>query len=202
MGSSDGRGRVDSPVVAYTDFTCPYSYMAEWAVLDPLQQELGVAVEWRAYELWPPPLPMPPPGSRTELQRWYELVLPLAGELGIEIRPPATSPRTRKAHEASSFAALHGKQGPFRRAVFRAHFIEGRDIGRVDVLVELGALVGLDPTALKVALDIDQLTEQVLREEASARDRGITGVPALIVGEETFIGLHPYAEVRRLIARK
>jgi predicted DsbA family dithiol-disulfide isomerase len=63
-------------------------------------------------------------------------------------------------------------------AIYHAYFLEGRDIGRIDVLVAIGTSVGLDATDLRVELDVDRWTERVEADEAEAAALGITGVPA------------------------
>jgi predicted DsbA family dithiol-disulfide isomerase len=67
-----------------------------------------------------------------------------------------------------------------RDALFAAYFGAGRDIGRIDVLVEIGEGCGLDRTELKVTLDIDQHTEEIEREEEEAVRLGLQGVPAYV----------------------
>jgi predicted DsbA family dithiol-disulfide isomerase len=84
-------------------------------------------------------------------------------------------------------------------SLYRAFFVDGADIGRIDVLVQIGEGVGLDPTGLKVALDIDQQTDRVLADQAEARARGIAAVPALLSGDRQMIGLHHYDAIRELV---
>ena len=67
-----------------------------------------------------------------------------------------------------------------RDALYAAYFGEGLDIGRIDVLVEIGTGVGLDRTALKVSLDIDQQTAAVDADRAEAQALRLSAVPAFI----------------------
>src|SRR5690606_26776354 len=132
------------------------------------------------FELYPSPTPLPEPAHpRQELQA----AAPLARELGIAVlSPPALRPRTRKAHEAAAFAATRGLIAPMRRALYRAYWHDGQDIGRIDVLMEVAAAVGIDPTDLKIELDIDRQREAVLRDLALARRLGVRGVPTGFIG--------------------
>lgn len=138
-------------LILFADFTCPDSYSTETALVE-IARELGTEVGYRAFERYPAGTPL------------------------LDMRP-----RTRKAHETARFARLRGLERPMRDAIYAAHFVEGRDIGRVDVLVELGVALGLDRTELKVVLDIDQLTDAVLQDRAVAARLGITETPALVV---------------------
>ena len=90
-----------------------------------------------------------------------------------------------------------------REAIFRACFAEGRDVGRIDVLVEIGAALGLDATELKVVLDLDSFGAAVDADQALARRLGIEAVPALIVGggaeARLLVGAQPYVALRALL---
>lgn len=164
------------PVFAFLDFTSPFCYVAE-AVLRRLEAEGAVEVRPRAWEQHPAPAPLPPADAAT----WNAAAV-LAREEAIHLAPPPAPVRTAKAHEAALFAEQHGAGGPLRAAIFRAYCAEGRDIGRIDVLVELGTGVGLDPSELRVVLDVDALSARVAWESAEGRRIGITHVPALIIG--------------------
>jgi predicted DsbA family dithiol-disulfide isomerase len=59
--------------------------------------------------------------------------------------------------------------------LFRAYFLDARDIGDHQVLAEIAAAVGLSPES-------DQATHEVRTEEEWARRQGIQGVPFFIVG--------------------
>lgn len=185
-------------VVVYSDYVCPFSYMAE-PLLARLRAEEGVRIEHRAFELRPTPTPLLDPDDEELHELWHSTVLPLAREHGVEIRMPPVQPRTRKAHEAAAHARTAGLFQSMRAAIFQAFFVDGEDIGRVDVLVELGTAVGLDATNLKVALDIDQCTEQVLADESEARASGVAAIPALLTEDRRMVGLHPYDAVRELV---
>lgn len=138
------------PVILFADFTCPESYTTETALAE-IAAAWDIHVDFRGLERYPAGTPLP------------------------DVRP-----RTRKAHEAARFARERGLERPMRDAIYAAHFVEGWDIGRVDVLVEIGSTLGLDHTELKVVLDIDQLTDAVLDDRRIAGQLGITETPSLI----------------------
>ena len=162
------------PVTLFADFTCPFSYVTE-AMLWSLDAE----VDRRALERFPAGAPLP---STAEPLGWEDTVRPLAEEAGVVLHRPRARPRTRKAHEAAYFARERDLGKAMREAIYSAFFADRQDIGRIDVLVELGAGIGLDRTELKVALDIDQWADAVFRDGAAARQLGITNTPTLLLG--------------------
>ena len=187
------------PVVVFSDFTCPFSYVTE-AALRRLEDEGVAAPAYAAFELYPAPAPLPPPDGG-----WLDAVRPLADEAGVVLRAPPVSARTRKAHEAARLAESKGVGRAMREAIFAAYFQGGRDVGRIDVLVELAAVLGLDLSETKAALDVDVFTTQVERDEALARRAGITATPALIVGTgpgaTLLLGAQTYGALREALER-
>ena len=189
------------PVLVFSDFTSPFCHVTE-AALRRLQAEGLAAPRYAAFELYPAGTALPAAPSAGELAA----ARPLAQELGMELRAPATLPRTRKAHEAARLAEAKGVGREMREALFAAYFRDGRDVGRIDVLVELAAALGVDATEAKVVLDVDSLSGRVAADQALARRLGIAAVPALVVGggpgAELAVGAQPYAALRALLERR
>jgi predicted DsbA family dithiol-disulfide isomerase len=183
-------------VVTYQDYVCPFCYVAE-APLARLRAD-GVRLERRAFELCPSPLPL----ARAVPDRpaWDEAVAPLATRLGVEIRWPPQPARTRKAHEAAAHARTLGLLEEMHAAIFRAHFVEGRDIGRIDVLAAIGGEIGLDAGDLRFALGADRWTEQVVADGRAAAALGIDAVPAFVrdtaAGVEALLGVRDHETLR------
>jgi predicted DsbA family dithiol-disulfide isomerase len=182
-------------LVVYSDYVCPFCYLAD-SVVARLRGE-GLQCEYRAFELRPAPAPLID-GDNDYIQRaWTESVVPLAARLDVEIHRPKIHLRSQKAHEAVAFARERGRVDEMHAAVFRAFFLQGMDIGRIDLLVGIGEALGLDRTELRVALDIDRYTEAVLAVERSAVQEGIVGVPTFITESgERMVGVQSYDALR------
>jgi predicted DsbA family dithiol-disulfide isomerase len=188
----------------FSDYACPYCYLAE-AALAPLRAEGRVAYDMAAYELRPAGTPLPSPDAGWMRRAWQETVSPLAAQVGLEMAYPPVQARTRKAHEAVAFARERGAGVALHEAVFRAYWRDGHDIGRIDVLVELAAGVGLDRTETRVALDIDQWTERVEADRQVADRLRLEGVPAYVLQRdgraELRVGLQREDELREWLGR-
>jgi predicted DsbA family dithiol-disulfide isomerase len=182
-------------LVVYSDYVCPFCYLAT-PVLAWLREQDGIEVEARPFELRPEPAPLPDPRAPELIAAWEGTVLPLAAAAGLEMRLPALRARTRKAHEAAAFARERQRFQPMHDALFRAVFVEGRDIGRIDVLVEIGVAAGLDPTELALALGLDSYADAVAQDERAASAAGIDAVPAFVAEGELALGLLPYPALR------
>jgi len=189
------------PVVVFSDFTCPFSYVTE-AALWRLEDEGLAAPAYVAFELHPVPAPLP---AREDAAEWPEALHGLARDAGAEMRTPALPARTRKAHEAAKLAAERGAGREMRAAIFAACFRDGRDVGRIDVLVELAAGLGLDESETKAVLDVDGFTAAVERDRVLARRAGVEATPALIVGAgpgaEAMLGAQGIDALREALVR-
>jgi predicted DsbA family dithiol-disulfide isomerase len=181
-------------LTVFADYACPYCYLAE-AGLARLRAG-GTSVAVAAYELRPPGTPLPPSAEAWLREDWERVVQPLASQHGMALRYPRHATRTRKAHEAVAYARSAGVVDVMHGAVYRAYWEEGRDIGRIDVLVDVGVEVGLDRGALRVALDIDQWADRVARDEAWAGQLGVHVVPAYLLRPGHAAGLPVLGELR------
>jgi predicted DsbA family dithiol-disulfide isomerase len=172
--------RSDYPVTLdiWSDYVCPFCYL-QLPVIDRLQQEFGprLEVRWHAFELRPDPAPTLDPQSPYLHDTWTRLVYPMAHARGMRLHLPPVQPRSRKAFEASEHARTLGHFHAMHRALFRAFFEEGRDIGDTETLLDVGAAAGLERDPLKDMLDTGRYTHRVLEQEEQARKLGIGGVP-------------------------
>ncbi len=85
-----------------------------------------------------------------------------------------------------------------RVALFHAFFVENRDIGAMDVLVAIGASVGLDGDDLRAALAAGRYTDQVIEQEQLAAQVGISAVPTIVIGQVGVQGAQPYDVLRQV----
>jgi predicted DsbA family dithiol-disulfide isomerase len=192
-------------LMVWADYVCPFCWLAETDL--SRRGRLVAQVERGAFELRPTGTPLPDADDAGLQNVWERVVEPLAREMDVMLRYPTLMTRTRKAHEAAAYARSEGALELMHEAIYRAYWEDGRDIGRIDVLVEIGATVGLDRGGLRVALDIDQWTARVLEDQARAKQLGIHGVPAyalqrsagadaVVVPDEVRLGLQRYDELK------
>ena len=104
--------------------------------------------------------------------------------------PHRLVPWSRKAHELVLHAAEVDRQDEVRRGLFELAFREGRDLGRVDVLVSFAGGLGLDLTHAKAVLDVDRHAGRVAEGRSLAAEWGVDAPPALVVGSRVLRGFH------------
>jgi predicted DsbA family dithiol-disulfide isomerase len=90
------------------------------------------------------------------------------------------TPNTVNAHRLVRFAGTHGCAERSVEALFYNHFVRGRDIGDLRVLVSIGVDLGLDGRALRAHLASDADLSPIFAANVRAHRLGINGVPAFV----------------------
>ena len=173
-------------VQVYSDYVCPYCFLAEAPLRDALTRTEGrVAVEWMPFELRPAPTPTLEPEGDYLQSAWSQSVYPLAERMGVRIVLPKVSPQpySRLAFEGSLFAREHGLAEAWNHRMFTAFFQDERDIGELDVLVECGTEIGLPMEPLRGALVTRAYEDACATLLAHAGMIGITSVPTFVLAE-------------------
>lgn len=190
----------------YGHYACPHTYVTQGR-LDLLASEAPLKVVWR---------PLPPAEAGTGIVAWSvvgdedvplaETVQALrrdAAALGLTLSLPEAPPDPRLALQAAEFARDCSPAGFARlhRALFRAVFVDGRDIGGRDLVLELAEAAGLDTEGLAAALD-DGRYERTLREvEVEAARYAIDATPTILLGKYKLVGAAPLEVLGKTLER-
>ena len=173
----------------FYDFTSPYSYLASERV-EALAARAGATLHWRPFLLGGvlkatgnrAPIETPAKGRHmlVDLRRWSE-------RLGIPLRFPAVFPvPSILALRAALAAGRRGQIVPFTHAVFRAVWVEGKEIGKPEELAAVLLAAGLDGPGLVEAAPGEK--ETLMKQTQEAVERGAFGAPTFLVGTELFVG--------------
>lgn len=189
------------PAHVFFDFVDPLSYLLHRELL-ALYEDPGPApslppVTWHPFELRPPPSPLITVDDPVVQQRWT-VARAAAEDLGLHLSPNRLVPWSSKAHELVVHAGDSHAEA-LRRRLFDAYAVEGMDIGRVDVLVELARGIGLDATEAKAVLDVDRYRSAVVAMRKEATARGVSAVPAVHYGGRVLEGFHNRSSLGTLL---
>ncbi len=121
-------------------------------------------------------------GSEARVSRIFRAIAHVGQSVDIEFAFDriGRAPNTRSAHRLVRYAEACGRADAAVEALFRGYFVQGRDIGDLDTLVEIGRAVGLDPLRLRGYLRSDADAAVIAEENARAHRLGINGVPAFV----------------------
>ena len=140
-------------------------------------------------------------GRDIDLQAMYELMKALMDEEGLPYGQRTHTYNSRLAQELGKWADTQPGGEAIHDALYRAYFVEGLNIGDVDVLVGIADRVGLPPEAARQVLEQRSFSAAVDDDWAKSRAIGITGVPTFIAGGYGVVGAQPYETLELLVNR-
>jgi 2-hydroxychromene-2-carboxylate isomerase len=95
---------------------------------------------------------------------------------------------TLRAMRAAIFAQQTGRTIAFSLAAFRQAFAAGRDLSDVDNVLLAAAACELHPNAVTKGIETQSVKDRLKEVTQEAYDRGVRGVPSVLVGDEVFWG--------------
>ncbi len=188
-----------------SDPICPWCYIGK-AHLDralAAEPDHPFLIEWHPYQL-NPEMPAGGMDRRTYLEqkfggkdaavKAYAPVVEHAEKAGLTINFDAMkrTPNTLDAHRLIHWAGIEGRQTAAVSALFKAYFVEARDIGDAEVLADVADGIGLDASVIGRLLATDADVEAIRERDSHSREMGISSVPTFIVaGKHAVPGAQP-----------
>jgi predicted DsbA family dithiol-disulfide isomerase len=108
---------------------------------------------------------------------------------------------SRLAQELGKWADTQPGGEAIHDALFRAYFVEARDISRPEVLLDIVGRVGLSVEGARKVLEQRTFKAAVDADWALARRYGITGVPTFVAGRYGVVGAQPYEALEQLVRK-
>jgi 2-hydroxychromene-2-carboxylate isomerase len=194
-----------TPVEFYFEFASPYGYLASLRI-DAIAAEHGRAVRWHPIMLG---AALKATGSAPNM------TVPLKGDYLLKDAPrcarllgaPLVLPPVMPMRSLSAARAYwwlvdrdEGLAKGLARAVFHAHWGQGRDMSTVEQVAEVAGPLGIDPPALAAACADPAIKQRLKDETDRSIARGVFGSPFVLVDGEPFWGADRLAHVERWLA--
>ena len=106
---------------------------------------------------------------------------------------------SRLAQELGAWAATQADGAGIHDALFHAYFVEGKNIGYIDALVEVSEAAGLPGAEARQVLMSQRFKDAVDADWQRARQLGVTGVPTFVAQGRGVVGAQPYEVLERLV---
>ncbi|MCB0540664.1 MAG: DsbA family oxidoreductase, partial [Bacteroidetes bacterium] len=180
----------------WSDVMCPFCYIGKRNFEEALHQfkdKNEIDVEWKSFQLDPTiPENMPHTNvleylaqkkgmSKEQTKQSMSQVTEMAKSVGLELNfDTALVANSLKAHRLIQKAKEKGLGAQAEERLFKAHFVEGKDFGNINVLKELGIDIGLKPEDIDQAMQKDEYEYQVKLDIQEARQLGVNGVPFFV----------------------
>jgi predicted DsbA family dithiol-disulfide isomerase len=173
--------------------------------IEKLRTEHGVKVEWVHFPLHPD---TPAAGRAlsdlfggrdTDRKVRHAQMKARMDAEGLPYGERTMTYNSRLAQELGKWADTQPGGEAIHDALFRAYFVDARDISQPAVLLEIAQAVGLPEAGAREVLDKRTFKDAVDADWALSRDYGITGVPTFVAGRHGVVGAQPYEALEQLV---
>ena len=106
---------------------------------------------------------------------------------------------SRLAQELAKWAGTKSIEEKITAALFRAYFVDVKNIGKIDVLVQIAAENGLPADEATDILLSRAYKDAVDEDWRRCAAYGVNAVPTFLAGRYLMVGAQPYEELERLI---
>ncbi|MHA1144773.1 MAG: DsbA family oxidoreductase [Candidatus Helarchaeota archaeon] len=191
-------------ITIFSDYICPFCFLAK-EVMKRVDRSFELDVEWKSYELHPVGEWMPDINSAYIRMAWLN-VQRIASENHIDIKLPSYLCNSRRALELAEVARGHGENEfhECHERIFKAYFLEGKNIEKENVLLKIGSEAGLEEKEVKQAWKDESFLPILQENKEYLHDHGITGVPTFFIGSQNpsvIFGLYPQEKIEKVIRK-
>ena len=175
--------------------------------IERLKKEHGVKVEWVHFPLHPETpaeglaLADLFAGRGLDIKAMHAQMKARMDAEGLPYGERTHTYNSRLAQELGKWADTQPGGEAFHDAMFRAYFVEARDISQPAVLLEIAQSVGLPIDAAREVLEKRTYKAAVDADWKLSHQYGITGVPTFVVGRRGVVGAQPYEALEQLVTK-
>lgn len=173
--------------------------------IEKLVREHNVEIKWKHFPLHPDT-----PAEGLTLEQLFagrgmdipKMQSDMKARMEAEGLPYGTRTHTynsRLAQELGTWADTQAGGDAFHDAVFRAYFVDARNVGDTDVLVELAVSVGLQEAEAREVVEKRTFKDAVDADWEKSRQMGVTGVPTFVAAGQGLVGAQPYEMLVSLV---
>jgi predicted DsbA family dithiol-disulfide isomerase len=162
-------------------------------------------VRWRAFPLHPD---TPEEGqsledlfanSPVDVKKMIRHLKKTAMDLALPFGEREKTYNSRLAQELGLWAETQNRSDAFHMATFKAYFVEGKNIAKIPVLLDLADSAGLSRKTAAVILEERSFAEAVDSDWKAARMKGITAVPTFLMNFNRLVGAQPYEALEKMM---
>jgi len=175
--------------------------------IEKLKTEHNVKIEWVHFPLHPE---TPPDGRAlsalfggrdTDRQARHAQMKARMADEGLPYGDRTMTYNSRLAQELGKWADTQPGGEALHDTMFRAYFVEARDISEPAVLLDIAQRVGLPVDGAREVLEKRTFKDAVDADWQLSRQYGITGVPTFVIGRYGVVGAQPYEALEQLVQK-
>ena len=134
-----------------------------------------------------------------DLAPMRERMKTLMAEAGLEYGDRTHTFNSRLAQELGKWADSKPGGEAIHDALYRAYFVDNKNIGDVDELVVIAQAVGLDALEARRVIIDREYKEAVDEDWQRSGETGVTGVPTFFSNDLVVVGCQPYETLEKFV---
>ena len=138
-------------------------------------------------------------GRNFNIDEMMQKLKSVADSFGLPLGNRKKTYNSRLAQELGKWAEEEGRGDAFHMAMFKAYFVDGINLAKIDLLVEIAETLDLDGAAAREALEKRTYKSAVDGDWKMAYNLGITAVPTFLVNGNRLVGAQTYEALERLV---
>ena len=140
-------------------------------------------------------------GRNVDPEAMYQRMKGLMDAEGLPYGRRTHTYNSRLAQELGKWADTQPGGAALHDALYKAYFVDARNIGDHDILVEIAETVGLDGTEARQVLEERRFKDAVDADWQKSAAYGVTGVPTFVAARYGVVGAQPYEALAQLVER-
>lgn len=120
---------------------------------------------------------------------------------GLEYGDRTHTYNSRLAQELAVSGDEAGVTDALHDALFRAYFVDARNLALTEVLMDVARTAGLAPSETRTVIESRRNRTTIDAHWRRARSVGVTGVPTFIADGFGVVGAQPYEALEQLMSR-
>jgi predicted DsbA family dithiol-disulfide isomerase len=138
-------------------------------------------------------------GRDVDVEAMYARMKGLMETEGLPYGRRTHTYNSRLAQELGKWADTQPNGYAIHDALYKAYFVEAKNIGDIDVLLDVVRAVGLDEKTAREVLEQRTFKSEVDADWTKSRQFGVTGVPTFAAGGYGVVGAQPYEAIEELV---
>ena len=106
---------------------------------------------------------------------------------------------SRLAQELGKWADTQPGGEAIHDALFKAYFVDGKNIGDLEELIRIAQSIGLDAEKAREVIEKRTFKDAIDADWAKSRKYGVTGVPTFVAEMRGVVGAQPYEALEELV---
>ena len=192
----------------FSDYVWPWCYLSTGRI-EKIKEEYSVKVDLIHFPLHPETpddgmaLEELFAGRNVDIDAMYTRMKGLMVAEGLEYGKRTHTYNSRLAQELGKWADEQSRRGnnynAIHDALYRGYFVDGRNIGDEDTLVDIATNIGLPKDEVKAVLADRSHKNAVDADWSKSREYGVTGVPTFVAGGYSLVGAQPYEMLQQMM---